>query len=110
MLLLQTSIVLIVIIIFKIDLSKDETATILSEIKIVKVKTEGDKKYRGTGLAEKMFKRVIEWLKYKKRPLIRIGVMGKNKRAQAFYKKMGFIEDIIKMRNLESKDIISTWG
>ena len=68
-----------------------------------------DEKYRGTGLAEKMFKQIVEWLKSKNRTLIRIGVMGKNKRARAFYKKMGFIEDYISMRNIDSKNIKHGW-
>lgn len=68
-----------------------------------------DKAYRGKGLAEKMFKQVVVWLKDHNRPLIRIGVMGNNLRAQKFYKKMGFVFDSINMRNKDSKNIKMDW-
>jgi ribosomal protein S18 acetylase RimI-like enzyme len=68
-----------------------------------------DKPYRGIGLAEKMFKQVVEWLKQHKRPIVRVSVMGMNLRAQKFYKKMGFVVDSIKLRNKESKNIKSNW-
>lgn len=64
-----------------------------------------DKPYRGTGLAETMFKQIMDWFKVNNRPVVSIGVMGKNERARNFYKKMGFIEDSIKMRNIDSKNI-----
>ncbi len=68
-----------------------------------------DKPYRGTGLAETLFTKVVDWLKKNNRPIIRVGVMGINERAKKFYKKMGFIEDTIQMRNKDSKSIKQVW-
>ena len=64
-----------------------------------------EKEYRGSGLGAQLFNQSISWLKSKGCKVMRVVAMGQNPRAIAFYKKMGFIEERILMRDKASKGV-----
>ncbi len=64
-----------------------------------------DKKYRNKGVADLMFKAIVKWIKDNNQQKVRLKTTGANKRAQKFYKKMGFVPELITMRNKESKNV-----
>lgn len=63
-------------------------------------------KYRGTGLADKLFSQIVEWINSNDVKVIRVRTMGANVHAQNFYKKMNFIPELIVLRNKNSKGVI----
>jgi len=61
--------------------------------------------YRSKGIANDMFKAIMDWFKESNKSIVRLKTIGSNVGAQKFYKKMGFIPEIITMRNKDSKGL-----
>ncbi len=62
-------------------------------------------KYRGKNIADNMFNEMMSWFKGNNKSVVRLNTMGANKKAQQFYSKMGFVPEIITMRNRNSKEL-----
>jgi len=63
------------------------------------------KEFRGQGIADDLFKRLMQWFKSKDRDLIYVSTMYQNKEAKAFYLRMGFIGEIVMYRHKIGKGI-----
>ena len=57
-----------------------------------------EKKYRNKGVAEKIFKTRVRWLKSKKVAFITIKVLAENKKVLSWYHKRGFEDYMIEMK------------
>jgi len=64
------------------------------------------REYRGGELSEQLFKGVVDFLHKNGGKVIRLYVLGSNRRARSFYKKMGLIEEKVIYRDKASKGVI----